>query len=354
MKKLVGLLLVFLLCLSIAGCGKSEAVKNVEAMIEGLGEITVESIDAIRAAEEAYGALTPEEQGKVKNIETLSAARDRYYELVLVGNWTDPYIYTYGVAENYSKRVNLTLNPDMTGTDRGDGDTEFPCTWSVTGGILKISADEGYWTDYEVQEKDGQIILQSSGSNWYLMRLEDYHALLDDIFLIVDMEQVNPADYFGFRIHEDIKKNEWGEPNGISGTYVLLENLLYEAGWMYLECSENFAVEVLHPEYQETYVYPEGGSSTYTREAGSVTITWSPFASFAFSVGWKEPVYTQTADLTEDQLAFGRARGTLTFINRNYVAEVRKSDGANDRILIPTFGYGGEIYTGIWMDGIEY
>ena len=102
MKKLVTFLLAVILCLSLAACGKSEAVKNVEAMIDALGEITLESIDAISAAENTYGDLTTEEQEKVKNYETLTAARDRYYELALVGNWHDTYIWM-DVEVNYER-----------------------------------------------------------------------------------------------------------------------------------------------------------------------------------------------------------------------------------------------------------
>lgn len=47
MKKWIALLLMLALCLALTGCGKSEEVKNVEAMIKGLGEITEESLESV-------------------------------------------------------------------------------------------------------------------------------------------------------------------------------------------------------------------------------------------------------------------------------------------------------------------
>lgn len=68
---LLGLALLF----SLAACGKSEYVKNAEALIAAIGEVSVESEEAIEAAEKAYDALTDEDKAKVENAPALPLAR---------------------------------------------------------------------------------------------------------------------------------------------------------------------------------------------------------------------------------------------------------------------------------------
>ena len=69
MKKITALVLAVILCLLLSACGKSEAVKNVEAMIDALGKITLESEPAVAAAEAgkatvfSYRVADPERYG---------------------------------------------------------------------------------------------------------------------------------------------------------------------------------------------------------------------------------------------------------------------------------------------------
>lgn len=67
------------LCISMllcTGC-KSSAVKNAEELISGIGEVTLESKDAIEAAQDSYDALG-EEQAKVENLQILQEAEEKY------------------------------------------------------------------------------------------------------------------------------------------------------------------------------------------------------------------------------------------------------------------------------------
>ena len=105
MKKIVSWILVFIMCLSLCGCGKSEAVKNVEAMIDALGEITLESENKIEEAEQAFYALSPEDQEKVDNLDILLKARERVTILFYVDEWVP-------VSTYYNPT--LTLKDDLT------------------------------------------------------------------------------------------------------------------------------------------------------------------------------------------------------------------------------------------------
>ncbi len=64
MRKRVLVVLALVLCLILSACGTSEAVKNVEAQINALGEISAESETAIQEAEQACNSLPEAEKGK--------------------------------------------------------------------------------------------------------------------------------------------------------------------------------------------------------------------------------------------------------------------------------------------------
>lgn len=78
MKKILSLILAFTLCLSLCACGKSEAVKAAEEAIAGIGEVTLESAEAIKNAQKYYDILTEDEKAKVENRIVLADAMEAY------------------------------------------------------------------------------------------------------------------------------------------------------------------------------------------------------------------------------------------------------------------------------------
>lgn len=351
MKKIIALVLTVILCLSLSACGKSEAVKSVEAMIDALGEITIESIDAIRAAEDAYEVLMPEEQKKVKNYETLTSARDRYYELALVGEWCWSRVDLSDLTSNYD-RVDMSLNADMTGTDMIGTVQEYNAQWSVNNCRLKM-VGEGYNNSFDVVEKDGKIIIQIPDTTIEYFMRDDYIAMLDDAFLIVDVSEIALNEYFGFSFYENIEVDTWGEPTGHGDKRVRLINRLYEQGWLYLSNDESLAIEVAYPEHHGETHHEFNGTEYWTKEAGSITLTGCPFTGATGQILWYIPDFTFVADLSVDQLSFGRAKGTITFINQKYVKEVKPDVDSQHRVLITAFT-DFEYYSGVWYDDFKY
>ena len=69
MKKIVfAALTLTLSALLLTSCGKSDAVKQVEALIKNIdSHVSLDSEEAIKAAQEAFDNLSEEEQGKVGN-----------------------------------------------------------------------------------------------------------------------------------------------------------------------------------------------------------------------------------------------------------------------------------------------
>ena len=78
MKKFIVVILVLAMCISICSCGKSEEVKNVEAMISAIGTVSQSSESAILDAERAYGMLSSDDKEKVSNYNVLLEARAAY------------------------------------------------------------------------------------------------------------------------------------------------------------------------------------------------------------------------------------------------------------------------------------
>ena len=66
MKKFIFAVFIFVACFALCGC-KSHEVKEAEDQIDSIGEITTESGLAISEAEEAYAALSADEQKDVWN-----------------------------------------------------------------------------------------------------------------------------------------------------------------------------------------------------------------------------------------------------------------------------------------------
>lgn len=81
MKKIIAILLVMTVMFSFASCGKSKAVKSAEEAIAAIGEVSINSGDAIASAEKLYNILTDGEKAKVENRLTLVEAQETFAEV---------------------------------------------------------------------------------------------------------------------------------------------------------------------------------------------------------------------------------------------------------------------------------
>ena len=86
MKRILSLLLALALCLPLCACGKTEATKAAENAIASIGEVSLDSFDAITQAQKLYDLLTDDEKSKVKNREVLVDALDAYSNAVYTQN----------------------------------------------------------------------------------------------------------------------------------------------------------------------------------------------------------------------------------------------------------------------------
>lgn len=80
MKRVLSIILIFTICLSLCACGKSQAAKDCEELIAAIGEVSVDSKDAIEAAERAYSALTEKEKDSIADSAAImNDAIEAYY-----------------------------------------------------------------------------------------------------------------------------------------------------------------------------------------------------------------------------------------------------------------------------------
>lgn len=79
-------LLAFSCMLLFAGCGKSEAVKAAEDLIDEIGDVSLDSADAIQSAKEAVAKLSDEEREKVGNSKKLTKAEEVYNNIKAVSD----------------------------------------------------------------------------------------------------------------------------------------------------------------------------------------------------------------------------------------------------------------------------
>lgn len=79
-KSISLVLICLVLTLGLSGCTDPE-VKEVMSAIDSIGEVTIESSEAINAANEQYDALDPEQKEQVENYEILENANERIAEV---------------------------------------------------------------------------------------------------------------------------------------------------------------------------------------------------------------------------------------------------------------------------------
>ncbi len=77
-KKKILCCVTLVACLLLVACGKSQAAQQVDGLISSIGEVSLESKDAIEEAEGALLALEEKEREQVENEELLIEARSTY------------------------------------------------------------------------------------------------------------------------------------------------------------------------------------------------------------------------------------------------------------------------------------
>lgn len=342
MRKVSIICVVLLLAAMLAGCGKSEAVKNVESMIEQLGTVTAESMAAIDTAMAAYDALTEEDKAKVENYAALTAAQDSCLALQIGGEWAYEPVYFYDVQNMYDK-VDLILNAD--GTASG---VNFPgnLTWSVSNTLLVLSDGTLEHQMKLVPGENGYVIEDSMGGK--MARVEDNNAILDEMFTIVELNEENILDYAEITIATDEEIDGFGEYTGNTTNYSTLKSTVFDDGLMCFAVSDDIVVEMHIPEHKVKWT--DGRfKSTYTYEEETVQMQYVLYGQFGGYLGGIWDGSEDVHEITVEEMSLGRVKGSVVFIDKDFVEEVYEKD--HSRVLKIN---GEEYYVGPWIDEFEY
>ena len=151
-KKIISAVILLLCVVFMASCSKSEAVKNVEAMIESIGTLSAESKKDINDALKAYKALSDEEKEKVANYSELESKKEALDE-----------------AEAFNKKITkLAKNKDNSFTDSSDSITD----------ILKDAKE--LLSESEALSADVKALISTDELKSLIEKFEQYIANAED------------------------------------------------------------------------------------------------------------------------------------------------------------------------------
>lgn len=151
-KKIVLAVILMLCVVFMASCSKTEAVKNVEALIENIGELSSDSKKAVNEALKAYNALSDEEKEKVDNYSELESKKAALDE-----------------ADEFGKKLKKLLkNEDNQFTDSKDSITD----------ILEEAKELS--EEYEAMSEAAKGLVDTDGLKAFIEKFEQYVVNAED------------------------------------------------------------------------------------------------------------------------------------------------------------------------------
>lgn len=340
MKKTIVLLLVFVLTLVLFGCGKAvntnepvisaesakkSNVDEVISMIDSIDKIFretretankegtnskqaatmvfLEYEDQIRAAVDAYNALSPEEQDLLKEngrIFTISNWESSLAEVEKIREWSGEWVDVLHSANHF------ILNEDGT----YQSDSIEPGRWELQG--EKLFLEKG--GSYTILNDDGSPLLYRD--NALLVKASDYDAYFNEHFVKIEITPENIREYIGVPVAIGFSVNEWGDVGDtpvFAAKSIAFDNGLVLVGW-----SEDFKYEII-----ENSLY-DSITNTYDEPYPVIYTIWD---QVSYDIG-------------------NRAMGTLIFVRSDYVMNNYFSE--NQRIVELYNGVVFKNYAGRW------
>lgn len=159
MKRILILALVCCLCISLCACGKSEEAKKADALIQAIGEVTLESGDAIQQAKTYYEALTEDQKKQVEQYQVLELAENDYADLIHYDVVMDVYeLSEYTDGTKTEKYTDFVVNDVGLVTEK-----------TLTSGAVTIKIS------YEYDESDRVISERQDSPIGYTLTAYEYN-----------------------------------------------------------------------------------------------------------------------------------------------------------------------------------
>lgn len=190
--------LLIALSFLLTGCGKNEAVLNVEEQISSIGTVSLQSLENIEKAEAAYAALSSKDKEDVSNYELLEEARAEYDTLVEQRN------------EEQVSAVEILIEPLSNITLESKSDIEE----------ARRAYDE-LDTSLQTQVSNAQVLFDA-----------------EERIVSLVLEEVSTTDFKSIscrraNVFEDVSFNTWFDDDEASATLALLFQLEGdEGGWL--------------------------------------------------------------------------------------------------------------------------
>lgn len=193
MKNLCGknfcrIVLLFVLCLCLVGCGKSDEATKADDLILAIGKVTADSGKAIDDAEFYYSMLTEKQKAEVEHYDYLLQAREEYTEACKV---SIPRVsgLTKEDAVNLLEDLGLRVTPTERHSERPKG-TVLECTPKVG-----TKVDVNSQVTLVVSKGPEKIVAESSYMNWtYIASGKDvwefYNPYIEDETLYIQCHDV--------------------------------------------------------------------------------------------------------------------------------------------------------------------
>lgn len=327
-NKIIPILFILLLTCIVSGCGKSEAVKNVESLISEIGDVTLESEESIRTADDAYKALTDEEKGQVKNKTELQDKKNELVNLklketeekekqadeqkkklfeIFEGKWKQLYKQIYSLDGMETHQISTYYYDDFR--------NEITISYEHQTNVEVV--DETHIRidkfDYELINDNGVQKLRSTAEYipMVYVREEDYKNVSDQMFVHITLDDDNIDDYFGGveKVGQFDNTDAFGEERETdpADAYMITSKAYMDKDLLMLA-------------YQDvTYeVYFDGVSSPGT---------------------FTEPYIITTATGTPSINHYGRAKGDIWYVKKEYVSKIEDCEDPNERKITFSDGF---------------
>lgn len=191
-RRILSIILAFvMIAVLLTGCGKSQAVKDVEAAISSIGEVTLDSDQSITNAEKLYDELSEKDVKAVENYSELTDAREKYNSLVYeaaIGNMAS---YDYDKAISLLESIPSYKDAQEKLAEAENGVFQSECASYIfdfikDGGFYNPSAvrvlDASYGDENDtysiVYGADGILYLKIQGTNKLGGTLNKEYAIL--------------------------------------------------------------------------------------------------------------------------------------------------------------------------------
>lgn len=301
MKKIFVLLICSLL-LILSGCGMSAEAKQVSQMIDAIEDVTLDSEEAILAAEKAYEALTDEQKAEIGNYVHLSNARILYDEMKQQADYEALKASLIGDWVNLADAEDIAISVKEDGTAQIGG---FSYDWTLNPNMETIRFEGDGKIVFEVRNYDGLLCFV----NPYLMtcvKRADYIDLYDTVFVTRILSKTNADQYFGDAV--DVGAIRDAEGKETADRLFAFHSNAYDSGLIFFNCSPNFVI-------------------SYNAGRNLHGAIYEPYCA----VSYRNPNDLPNLKITD-------AAGSINFVRAEYVASVTYDPDTAQRIITLTNG----------------